>query len=146
MPNSYTHLDNYANSLVHASPGERVQSIYKSRFIEYPTVRRIREWVDRRIQSPRCVRPPCLLIAADEGAGKTSILLHLQRCHPDRLSSQGGKTVRPIVRCDIEPHPEVPTLHQTLLTQLGRRCSTCEATPCAAVSSIATCMSSRRKS
>jgi hypothetical protein len=119
ITNTYDHLDSYAKSLVNAAPPERVRSILKPRFIEHPTVQRIRQWVDRRLQGPRSVRPPCLLIAADSGAGKTSTLLHLQRCHPDRMSPEGGKTIRTIVRCDIEPYPEIQSMQQILLTCLG---------------------------
>jgi DNA polymerase III delta prime subunit len=119
MTNTYDHLDSYAKGLVHAELPERVRSILKPRFIEHPAVKRIREWVDRRIQGPRSVRPPCLLIAADSGAGKTSTLLHLQRCHPDRMAPEGGKTIRTIVRCDIEPYPEIHSMQQILLTCLG---------------------------
>lgn len=119
ITNTYAHLDSYAKSLVNADPAERVRSILKPRFIEHPAVRRIRDWVDRRIQGPRSVRPPCLLIAADSGAGKTSTLLHVQRCHPDRMNMESGKTVRTIVRCDIEPYPEIQSMQQILLTCLG---------------------------
>lgn len=119
MAEPHAHLDRNAKALINASAADRARTILKPRLIEHPAVRTIREWVDRRIQGPRSVRPPCLLISADAGAGKTSTLLHLQRCHPDRMSPGGSKMIRPIVRCDIEPHPEIPSLQQTLLTRLG---------------------------
>jgi hypothetical protein len=119
MKSNFDHLNSYAMGLVNAAPETRVRSILQPRLIEHPAVRRIREWVDRNIAGPRSVRPPCLMISADAGGGKTSTLLHLQRCHPDHTTPGGNKTIRPIIQCDIEPNPEIPSLQQTLLTRLG---------------------------
>lgn len=119
MTTEFSHLCQYAIDLLDSPPQQRIYNIRQSRFIEYGAARCIREWADRMIGGPRSVRPACLMISADAGAGKTSILLHLQRCYPDATEPQSRVPHRPIVQCDVEPEPEIASVQQTLLTRLG---------------------------
>lgn len=119
MNDQYSHLSQDVRGLLDLPIAERIHHIRKSRYIEYEEARRVREWADRMILGPRTVRPPCLMIAADSDAGKTSILLKLQRCYPDQSDPQSALPHRTIVMCDVEPRPEIDSLQQTLLTCLG---------------------------
>ena len=118
MTNQYKHLSQYAVDLLDSTPQERIHSIRQGRFIEYGAVRQILSWVERRMDAPRTERSRYLIISAEAGAGKTSILEYLQRCFSD-APDQSGPPYRPIIRCCIGPQPGIGSLQRTLLEGLG---------------------------
>lgn len=117
--NGYSHLDEQARALVDAPAEVRIQNIQQTRFIEHGAARRIRELAESMMSGPRSIRPRCLMVIADAGAGKTSVLRHLQRRHPDQQSRSPRRLIRPVVYTVVDPIPELEGVQRSLMTALG---------------------------
>ncbi|WP_236078290.1 TniB family NTP-binding protein [Paraburkholderia nemoris] len=92
---------------------ERVKSLLRDRWIDYPRATEALQVLQRLYETPPRDRMPCLLLHGDSNIGKTKITAKFRRAHPNEFDERRGVERCPVVTVqmpptDLAPVPRIP--------------------------------------
>jgi hypothetical protein len=117
--NKVTHLNDQAKAYLERSDEERKLMIEADRWLTYPIAKNVVEVLDEKLfvaQNVRKNRPLGVVLAADGGNGKTSLLKHFLSTHPPKRLEDGRRMV-PVMMIET-PRATVRNLYGLILKQL----------------------------
>ncbi|WP_246216493.1 TniB family NTP-binding protein [Paraburkholderia agricolaris] len=98
---------------------ERVKSLLRDRWIDYPRATEALQVLQRLYETPPRDRMPCLLLHGDSNIGKTKITAKFRRAHPNEFDERRGVERCPVVTVQMPPTPDQHRFYSGLLFELG---------------------------
>ncbi|MEX3846880.1 TniB family NTP-binding protein [Paraburkholderia sp. BR10882] len=114
-----SHLLPTAREQARLGTEERIRSLLRDRWIDYPRASEALQLLERLHETPRRDRMPCLLIHGDSNIGKTKITAKFKRAHPSEFDERSGVERCSVVAMQMPPTPDQHRFYSGLLFELG---------------------------
>lgn len=115
---TYIHLDESVRHLAEQDDLTRAKHILKDVFIYHGQARRILQYMNVLLNSPRRYRPNGVFICGGPGTGKTAQLRAFERAHPPFSDGAGARKV-PVVYVEMDEEPSPRTMYKEILEAVG---------------------------
>ena len=115
----FAHLLPAARDQVLLGKEDRIKSLLRDRWIDYPRATEALQLLQRLYDTPRRERMPCLLLHGDSNIGKTKITAKFRRAHPSEFDERTGVERCPVVSVQMPPTPDQHRFYAALLFELG---------------------------
>jgi hypothetical protein len=117
--NELAHLLPAAREQAQLGNEDRVKSLLRDRWIDYPRATEALQVLQRLYETPPRDRMPCLLLHGDSNIGKTKITAKFRRAHPNEFDERRGVERCPVVTVQMPPTPDQHRFYSGLLFELG---------------------------
>lgn len=112
------HLHPSARPLLDCSGEERIEFVWKERWVPYPRAERILARMEDLLRRPRTDRMPNLLVVGDTNNGKTALLRRFRKRHPCVENSRRDGNAMPVVYVQAPPVPDEGRFYGRILDAL----------------------------
>lgn len=117
----YKHLHPSCIEKLLLSEEERIQEIYKPRWIGYPSAHKILRQFEDILHHPRVSRMPNALLIGRTNNGKTDLLKKFCQAHLPDNNLSGGQMVAPVIYLQAPPSPAESDFYAAILSSLYER-------------------------
>jgi hypothetical protein len=114
-----SHLLPTAREQARLGDEDRICSLLRDRWIDYPRATEALQLLERLHETPRRDRMPCLLMHGDSNIGKTKITAKFKRAHPNEFDERRGVERCSVVTMQMPPTPDQHRFYSGLLFELG---------------------------
>lgn len=108
-----------AEDVLQADERTRIHFVRQDRWIGYTEARGVLAELERLLEYPEVIRPPCLLLTAETNNGKTTILRRFQAQHAVIDDPAAAHVERPVLFMDAPASPDEGRFQNHLLRALG---------------------------
>jgi len=115
---SLAHLSPPARAQAELDNAERVRSLRRDRWIDYPRASEALRLLQRLLETPPRERMPCMLLHGDSNIGKTLITRKFERAHPPGFDKRRGVERRDIIAMQMPATPDQHRFYTALLFEL----------------------------
>lgn len=119
MTSNYTHLTEAAAAATELAIPERVELMYKDRFIRHERLAPIFRSVDYLVKRPRSARASGLVVSGAAGAGKTALSEALVRRYPSSDANDRRPASQPVLLTCMTGAHETKEIYTRMLSALG---------------------------
>ena len=119
-----THLHPAARVLAGLEDAQRVRSLQRDRWIDYPRATEALRRLERLLQTPERERMPCMVMHGPSNIGKSLIIAKFLREHPPQFDRHRGVERRAAIAMQMPPTPDQSRFYRALLFELGAPQST----------------------
>lgn len=119
MSKSANHLNENVKHLLSLTDEERIQSIYRPRWIGYTKAKTVLTKLDKLLNYPKTHRMPNLLIVGDTNNGKTMIINRFQASNPSFDNPDGESAIVPMLIVQSPESPDEGRFYSSILEKLS---------------------------
>ena len=113
------HLHPTARALAQLDDEQRIRSLQRERWIDYPRASEALARLERLLQTPERDRMPCMVMHGPSNIGKSLIIAKFLREHPPSFDRQRGIQRRSAIAMQMPPTPDQRRFYRALLFEVG---------------------------
>jgi len=110
-----SHLLPQVATTLEMSDEDRIQSLYRPCWVNYPKAAEILDQLEDLLSHPQTHRPANLLIIGETNNGKTALALRFLKKHPKSALPTADACEYPVLKIDAPPYPEERRLLAAIL-------------------------------
>lgn len=114
-----SHLHPQARALAQLDEDQRIRSLQRERWIDYPRASEALAQLERLLQTPERDRMPCMVMHGPSNIGKSLIIAKFLREHPPSFDRQRGIQRRSAIAMQMPPTPDQRRFYRALLFEVG---------------------------